>query len=339
MAKKNRNLKNKQEEEYLADEDFSSNEIEVYKPTKEDEDKELNLDEEAYNLIEYIELEWPSQSIDICDSRIYIGTSSNDQKANENGSLIEINLSNTNFQNLKWRKSNIGKSINKIRIMDYIFVLDDTSLAKYDLNFNLLAEQTGHYGHAMFLTEKEVFVGTVSGNVECYDHQLNKKFEFKIHEKAIEAIGYENGMIFTGSSDHSLKISKVDGSLIDEIKLDSDVNCLDVRNGKVVYGDDKGVIGIYDVNDRSREVIEWHTSSISLIRWRDNEIFASGSDEQLCLWDITLEEDPEIDFNKYLLFVHQGQKFYKDCCFEESKVICTSQDGICIFEPISLVSQ
>lgn len=341
MAKKNSNIRKNKEEEFLEDQDFSSEDINAYKPSKGDENLELNLDEEAYGLIEYIELEWPSLSIDSANEQIYMGSASDPTNSSKPMSLIEINLQNTDFRNLKYKKTSIHKPINKLRINNGIFTVGDNALSKFDMSLKLIKEIIGNYRFSLYLTDFQVFVGTSSGMVEVYDHNLNKMFEFQAHNQSVESICCENGMIFTGSTDHLVRIFTCDGKSIEEIPNDSDINCLDVRNGKLVYGDDNGKIFIYDINSKTKECIKWHNTPISLIRWRDDDIFASGSDEQLCLWDITLEEDSEAagDINKYLLFVHQGQKFYKDCCFDGNKVISTSQDGVCIFEPISLISQ
>lgn len=327
-----------QVEELMNGEDSSSGDAETYRPTGV-EDRELEFDEGVYSLMEYIDLEWPAQSVDVCDSRIFLGTVPNMSDSRAALDMVRIDIKYTDFKHLNYIKSGIGRCINKLRISRYVFALSDNHLTKYDMDLNVMAEVEGSYGFALYVTRTLVFAGSVDGFVECYDSNLIQVLRFRAHEQSIESIAFENGVIFTGSADHTVKMFKMDGSLVEELANGSEVNCLDVRDGRLVFGDEDGLLHIYNVDTKSRETIEWHASPISLVRWRDSDIFASGSDEQVCLWDVTLEADQECEFNQYLLFVHQGQRLYKDCCFEDNRVIVTAEDGLCVFEPISLANE
>lgn len=333
MTKKN--LKDNVEE--LQDEDYSSEDMDVYKPTKL-ENEELVVEEDAYNLLEYIDLEWPSQTVDIYDSRIFLGTCPNLSEKKTSFELLRIDLKYTDYKKLDYEKTKIDVLINKIRISKHIFALSDSSLLKFDLNLKLIKEVKGMHGFALYITPDRVFVGSMEGYVTIYSHNLDLIKSFQAHNSSIESICFDGKIIYTGSTDHSLKMHSLDGILLDNIQNDCDINCVDVMDGRLAFGDDKGVIGIYNVGSKTLEKIEWHSTPINFIRWKDNDIFACGSDEQLCLWDITLEEVENQEYPKYLLFVHQGQRNYKDCCFEDNKVIVTTEDGVCVFEPISLVS-
>lgn len=315
----------------------SSGDIETYRPAWEDQ--ELEFDAEAYTLMEYIDLEWPAQSIDISDSRIFLGTVPDMSSSRASLDLVRIDIKHTDFKHLHYKKSRIDRCINRLRVGKHVFALSDSHLTKYDMDLNAVAEVEGRYGFALCVTETYVFAGSMDGFVECYDSNLDQILRFRAHEQSIESIAFEDGVIFTGSVDHTVRMFKMDGSLVEELANGSEVNCLDVRNGKLVFGDEDGLLHIYSVDTKTRETIEWHASPISLVRWRDSDIFASGSDEQVCLWDVTLEADQECGFSQYLLFVHQGQRLYKDCCFEGNRVIVTAEDGLCVFEPISFASE
>jgi ribosome assembly protein RRB1 len=319
--------------EELDDQDFSSEDMQTYIPehTKED----LEVDEEAYLLLRYIDLDWPAQSITVEDQKIFLGTNpSQEIGQNSEPALVEIDIKNTDFENICYKKERMNHQINKIRHNSKcLYATSDTHLLMFSKDLKLIRQIKGQYGYALFVTEEMVFVGTSQGNVEIYSAELSLIKSFNVHCASIETICYSNNHIFTGSVDHTVKITDINGCLIEQITNDCDVNCLDVRNDRLVYGDDKGVVRIYNINTKETETISWHKSPISTLRWRDDDIFATGSDEQLCLWDITLEE--EWDYHKYLLFVHQGEQLYKDVCFEDSMVIATSQDGICVFIPIS----
>lgn len=55
--------------ENISDYEYDSNDRETYQP--KNEDIELKGDERVYNLLEYINLEWPSQIIATKDSFIF----------------------------------------------------------------------------------------------------------------------------------------------------------------------------------------------------------------------------------------------------------------------------
>ena len=98
----------------------------------------------------------------------------------------------------------------------------------------------------------------------------------------------------------------------------------------------------------------WHTAPITSIEWHpteDSVFAASGTDDQVTLWDLAVEEDDEsgISMNEapqgakdvppQLLFVHQGQKDVKEVHWHPQipgTVISTALDGFNIFKTISV---
>jgi ribosome assembly protein RRB1 len=98
----------------------------------------------------------------------------------------------------------------------------------------------------------------------------------------------------------------------------------------------------------------WHTAPITSVEWHptDSSVFAaSGSDDQLTLWDLSVEQDedeqpiPAIGFDgapvevpSQLLFVHQGQKDVKELHWHPQipgMVISTASDSFNAFKTIS----
>lgn len=320
-----------EENNEFSEDTLSSNEIETYKPVAFDNN--LEVDERAYLLLEHINLEWPAQSIAIRDSKVYLGTNPN--KADFQPELLEIDLKNADFKKLKFREKKVHPFINRIRIgKEMIFAVSDNFLTIFDNDLKVVRETKGTFSYGLCITDDNVFVGTLDGSLNVYNNTLALVDSYKIHESSIEDIVVRNGIIYTGSTDHTLKLTSSSGELLHTIQNNSDINCLDVNsNNDIVFGDDKSKIHIVKTSDFAEEVIEWHISPISVVKWKDNEIFVSGSDEQVCLWDTSLEE--EWEYHKYLLFVHQGQQFYKDVIFDKDRVITTAQDGLCIFVPVS----
>lgn len=98
----------------------------------------------------------------------------------------------------------------------------------------------------------------------------------------------------------------------------------------------------------------WHTAPVTSVEWHptDSSVFAaSGSDDQLTLWDLSVEHDEDeapstaIDANgkplqvpPQLLFVHQGQKDVKELHWHPQipgMVISTASDSFNAFKTIS----
>lgn len=97
----------------------------------------------------------------------------------------------------------------------------------------------------------------------------------------------------------------------------------------------------------------WHSAPVTSIEWHPTEdsIFAaSGADDQVTLWDLSVEQDDdetgammgdesEENVPPQLLFVHQGQKDIKEIHWHPQipgTVISTALDGFNIFKTISV---
>lgn len=313
----------------LQDEDISSEDIETHRPGEKDE--RLEVDDRAYLLLEYVPLEWPAQSIAVADSRIYLGT--NPEAGRGAAELIEIDIRDADFENLRFRDTEIPRYVNKIRHNRGLFALSDTHLTVFNDDLKIVGEVAGRFGYGLCVTDDLIFVGMQSGDLQIYDHALRLLHCYHVHKKSIEAIAFQDGVIYTGSVDHTLRLTDLSNQMIRSIAGSADINCLDVRGDRLLFGGDDAKIRIVDTRSFSEEVIGWHNTPVSAVKWKDSEVFASGSDEQVCIWDTSLVE--EWEYHKYLLFVHQGQQLYKDVCFDGDRVVTTSLDGLCIFTPVS----
>lgn len=99
----------------------------------------------------------------------------------------------------------------------------------------------------------------------------------------------------------------------------------------------------------------WHQAPITSVEWHptDPSVFAaSGSDDQVTLWDLSVEGDDEqagdapvgpdgtvLDVPSQLLFVHQGQKDVKEIHWHPQvpgMVVSTAADGFNVFKTISV---
>ena len=97
-------------------------------------------------------------------------------------------------------------------------------------------------------------------------------------------------------------------------------------------------------------VFKHHTAPITSVEWHpsDSTVFAaSGSDDQLTLWDLAVERDAEsmereqdvASVPPQLLFIHQGQKDIKELHWRpqcKGSIISTAHSGFNIFRTISV---
>lgn len=94
----------------------------------------------------------------------------------------------------------------------------------------------------------------------------------------------------------------------------------------------------------------WHKAPITSLEWHpseDSAFVASGADDQITLWDLSVEDDADESANNsdlkdvppQLLFVHQGQKDIKEVHWHPQipgMVISTAFDGFNVFKTISI---
>ena len=118
----------------------------------------------------------------------------------------------------------------------------------------------------------------------------------------------------------------------------------------------------YRPNQRPSPVasFNWHKAPITSVEWHptdESAFVASGADEQVTIWDLSVEvDDDEMgtstspskaksgdaslrDVPPQLLFVHQGQKDIKEVHWHPQipgAVVSTALDGFNIFKTISI---
>ncbi|PRP74791.1 glutamate-rich WD repeat-containing protein [Planoprotostelium fungivorum] len=138
---------------------------------------------------------------------------------------------------------------------------------------------------------------------------------------------------------------------------DRDVNVIS-WNRSVPYllasGDDAGIFKVWDLRSlksgQSCESIghyKWHKDQITSIEWDPNDdsvIAVAGADDQLTIWDLSVERDTETETIKdgeaeyppQLLFVHQGQKDIKELHWHKQipdVIMSTAEDSLNIIRP------
>ncbi|BEI82073.1 hypothetical protein CcaverHIS002_0212330 [Cutaneotrichosporon cavernicola] len=144
---------------------------------------------------------------------------------------------------------------------------------------------------------------------------------------------------------------------------DDDVNVISWNRNVdylLVSGGDEGAVKVWDLRmfkSKPKPVAHftWHTAPITSVEWHpsDPSVFAaSGADDQVTLWDLSVEGDDEqagdapvgpdgrvLDVPPQLLFVHQGQKDVKELHWHPQvpgMVVTTAADGFNVFKTISV---
>ncbi|KAL5572488.1 hypothetical protein UlMin_022085 [Ulmus minor] len=180
-------------------------------------------------------------------------------------------------------------------------------------------------------TESEVFAScSVDGKIAIWDVRLGKSpaTSFKAHNADVNVISWNRlatCMLASGSDDGTFAI----------------------RDLRLLNGGDSVVAHF-----------EYHKHPITSIEWSAHEgstLAVSSSDNQLTIWDLSLEKDPEEeaefkaqtkelvnapeDLPPQLLFVHQGQKDLKELHWHAQipgMIVSTASDGFNILMPSNI---
>ncbi|CAE6362088.1 unnamed protein product [Rhizoctonia solani] len=200
---------------------------------------------------------------------------------------------------------------------------------------------------------------------------------FTSHTAPVEDIQWspsEATVFASCSSDKSVRVwdvrAKGKKSAAQIVKAhESDVNVMSWNRGTtylLATGGDEGGIKIWDLRNLKGVSsnppspvahFSWHTEPITSIEWHPSEdsVFAaSGSDDQVTLWDLSVEQDEDEvgtkeihtangqklkDVPSQLLFVHQGQSDVKEIHWHPQMpgcLISTAYTGFNVFKTISV---
>lgn len=125
-----------------------------------------------------------------------------------------------------------------------------------------------------------------------------------------------------------------------------------------ISGGDDGVLNIWDLRQFQTKTpiatFKHHTDHVTTVEWHptDSTVIASGgADNQIALWDLSVEKDSEISADPsnnesevnnlppQLLFIHQGQTDIKELHWHAQLpgvIMSTAHSGFNVFRTISV---
>ncbi|PWA02584.1 hypothetical protein BB558_001272 [Smittium angustum] len=221
--------------------------------------------------------------------------------------------------------------------------------------------------------EKYIYLSTIRDNGSIN----TENSAFTGHKSSVEDLQWspEESFVFAScSSDKSIRIWDIrqkqrTNALCVPNAHKSDVNVISWNKNTrylLASGDDDGLFSIWDLRSwkpKSNSTIpvatmEWHKNPITSIEWHptDESVLAvSGADDQLTIWDLSVELDSEeqkVQTNAFvgpngeqravppqLLFIHQGQNDIKELHWHPQipgTIVSTALSGFNIIKTISV---
>ncbi|XP_074648374.1 glutamate-rich WD repeat-containing protein 1-like [Tubulanus polymorphus] len=295
---------------------------------------------------------------------------------NHNGCVNRIRTTKLGDTNVAATWSETGK----VHIWDLsrpFAALDDpTLMSSYTKNLEspeAIYTFTGHLveGYAMAWSPTvtgRLVTGDCNKNIHMWTPKEDGKWNvdqrpYSGHTASVEDLQWspnEPNVMASCSVDKSIRIWDVRAAphqacmLTTEEAHTRDINVIDWNKTEpfIISGGDDGVIKVWDLRQfatgKPVATFKHHTAPITSLEWywHDSSVFAaSGSDNQLTIWDLAVERDSEVgtddepDIPPQLLFIHQGQKDIKELHWHNQLpgvIISTAYNGFNIFRTISV---
>ncbi|ETW05081.1 hypothetical protein H310_04109 [Aphanomyces invadans] len=231
---------------------------------------------------------------------------------------------------------------------------------------------TGHADEGFAMDWSPVTAGSLlTGDCSKYIyHWVNNggswvvdKVPFTGHTSSVEDIQWsptEATVFASCSSDRTVRIWDIRTkarSMLSVEAHDQDVNVITWNRNVghlMASGSDDGSFKIWDFrkfqSDSPVAHFRYHTAPVTSIEWHPTDesmLAVSGADNQISIWDMSVEEDAEaanattakLDVPPQLLFIHQGQTDIKELHFHPQcpgLLVSTAADGFNVFKPANI---
>ncbi|KAJ3213243.1 Glutamate-rich WD repeat-containing protein 1 [Dinochytrium kinnereticum] len=236
-------------------------------------------------------------------------------------------------------------------------------------------------GYAMDWSElgsgRRLLSGDIAGKIYL-TLQTPSSFEtqaqpFVGHQSSVEDLQWspkEESVFASCSADKTIRIWDIRTKNKAQISFqahDCDVNVITwnrITDYLIASGCDSGAFSVWDLrsvmqsaqakkNPDPAATFKWHQEQITSIEWHPYEgsaLVVAGADNQVTLWDLALERDPEeeavmagrggetVEVPPQLLFIHQGQEDVKEVHWHAQMpgvLISTALSGFNVFKTIN----
>ncbi|KAI5171893.1 hypothetical protein NEFER03_1158 [Nematocida sp. LUAm3] len=328
-----RNRREKEEQPVEADFDEfiqSDSEEEMYVPATVPEELEL-ANEAVYKVHAPISMEWPSLTVALSEDKQMVYLEKNGFQPAITS--VQIDISTPGSGKVNRINSAVAPSqIHRIRVKgERIISVSEKHFTIRANNFFVKYNEEIQGGYALCAETDSIYYG--NGSFLC-KHGLETPTKVDLaHPEIFSVSGISSDVAVASSTSLSLvdfREEKIQTIFKGKIDINSTAYN---KDNLLLFGDDKGALHLFDLRNSSLiESISFHKSPISHVSFGSRDVFASSSDCEVALWDTSFTE--EWEYHKYLNFVHQGQKYYKDFQFlSEDTLLTTSQSGLCLFSP------
>ena len=209
-----------------------------------------------------------------------------------------------------------------------------------------------------------LLVGDCSGQISLWNPlgpSWNVEKERFSHAKSVEDLQWsptENDVFASCSVDQTIRLwdARNRGAAVAQIHAhECDVNVISwnrLASNLLLSGADNGSFKVWDLrimkSGQPAAHFQWHKDQITSVTWHptDESVLAvAGADDQITMWDLSLERDAESDAQEepevppQLLFIHQGQKEVKEVHWHPQipgLMMSTALSGVNIFRTISV---
>ncbi|KAJ3112009.1 ribosome biosynthesis protein rrb1 [Phlyctochytrium bullatum] len=225
---------------------------------------------------------------------------------------------------------------------------------------------------------RRLLTGDIAGKIYI-TLQNSSSFEtqsqpFTGHTSSVEDLQWsptEENVFASCSADKTIRIWDARAKSKPRITFqahDCDVNVITwnrITDYLIASGCDSGAFSVWDLRNVSQSAksnskpapaanFHWHREQITSIEWNPYEgssLVVAGADDQVTLWDLALERDPEeeavvaagkdgqkVEVPPQLLFIHQGQENVKEVHWHAQMpgvLVSTALSGFNIFKTIN----
>eukprot|EP00835_Amoeboradix_gromovi_P004418 NODE_343_length_10566_cov_0.542371.p3 type:complete len:375 gc:universal NODE_343_length_10566_cov_0.542371:6167-5043(-) len=358
----------------LKDEDMgyssSDSENEMYVPNSKD--KELNVDMDVYDVFYELNTPWPCLTFAIQQSKnekkypwdmeLIAGASSSEKLSDiyqiKLSQIFEVPEEDEPFTEpvYECNTSKVNGDITRIKLSsDLTGVLAKQFEIKSQNKSIFTMDVTEGYG--LEYIKNDWLIGSNTGLLKHVQYTKSGYLQRDIANTVssiedIKASPNEDTVFATAQGQGHFNIwdTRLNEAGLSNHIASCDINVIDWNKSAslMLMGLDDGSVDIYDLRclEESLAHYEWHKSPINAVEWHplDSTTFAACSDEQVTVWDCSVEEGDQqivsesVEVPPQLMFIHQGQECIRDIHWHNTYgcLISSALSGFNVFKTFNM---